>query len=479
MVFSSILFIFIFLPLFLGAYYLTPQKWRNYTALIGSLFFYAWGTPRFALVLCVTSIIDYVISTYMHATHSQRKKQWLLASALCINIALLLYFKYANFFVAEVNHLIALFGKNEFVWGKVVLPIGISFFTFQKISYLVDVYRGEVAPARRMSDFLLYVVLFPQLIAGPIVRYSHVAAQIVSRTYTIERFYSGIIRFCIGLAKKVLIADQVGRIADIVFSLAPENMYVSYVWIGILAYSVQILFDFSGYSDMAIGLGRMLGFEFRENFNQPYIAKSFTDFWRRWHISLSDWMKNYLYIPLGGNRVSKIRMYANLWIVFILSGLWHGASWTFVLWGIYHGFFLVLDKVFWLKKLEKVPAIISMCSTYIFLLFGWVLFRSDTAERAYQYSIHLLHVGALHSAPEILWAEIVSNRALAMLVIGLFLSFFPATKLYRNLSLWWRAQRSQKNVFISIEGLSVLILFVISVMSLLNSGFHPFIYFRF
>ena len=321
MVFSSLTFLFLFLPLMLAAYYACPARHRNLVALLASALFYAWGAPRFVIVLFVSGLIDYVLSRELPGDRgTPGRRKGVLALAVVLNIALLLYFKYANFFVAEMNAMLARFGGGAVPWAAVALPIGISFFTFQKVSYLVDVYRGVAQPARNALDYLLYVVLFPQLIAGPIVRYHDVARQLEERDYTRERFFMGILRFSQGLGKKVLVANTMAELADAAFNAAPAGLTCGQAWLGVLAYAFQIYFDFSGYSDMAIGLGRLLGIEFLENFNRPYISRSITEFWRRWHISLSNWMREYLYIPLGGNRRGAVRTYFNLWIVFLISG---------------------------------------------------------------------------------------------------------------------------------------------------------------
>jgi alginate O-acetyltransferase complex protein AlgI len=332
--------------LLLAAYYAAPARHRNAVALAASAFFYAWGAPRFVIVLFASGLVDYVLGRELpEGRRAPRARKGILALAVVLNVALLLYFKYANFFVGELNGWLARLGMDGVSWAGVALPIGISFFTFQKLSYLVDVYRGVAQPARNAGDYLLYVALFPQLIAGPIVRYHDVARQLVARDYTRERFFTGMLRFGQGLGKKVLVANTMAEVADAAFGAAPATLSFGWAWVGVLAYAFQIYFDFSGYSDMAIGLGRLLGIEFLENFNRPYISRSITEFWRRWHISLSNWMREYLYVPLGGNRKGTARTYLNLWVVFLISGFWHGAAWNFVAWGAFHGFFLCFDKL--------------------------------------------------------------------------------------------------------------------------------------
>jgi len=396
-----------------------------------------------------------------------RLKQRFLTLSIVVNVGLLAYMKYANFFATEINRVLGWFGASGFHWTYIALPIGISFFTFQKISYVVDVYRGEVKPAKSLIDFALYVALFPQLIAGPIVRYHDVARQLTSRVHTSEKFFSGIYRFSLGLGKKVLIANPMGLTADRVFNLSNLDLTTPYAWLGAIAYAFQIYFDFSGYSDMAIGLGRMMGFEFLENFNRPYIARNFTDFWRRWHISLSSWMKEYLYIPLGGNRIGKKRMYVNLWTVFLLSGLWHGAAWTFALWGAYHGFFLVLDKFGWKHISERMPAIFTIPLTFVFVTFGWVLFRAETLTQAATFFVRMFV--PLRDFSDTLLVELIGSRGITVMVIATIISFFP----YR-----WHLDSTRLHGAIIQTGM-IFILLSLSAISLTNSQFNPFIYFRF
>ncbi len=355
MVFSSIVFLLIFLPLFLIVYNLADKKYKNWVILLSSILFYSWGAPRFVFVIIGSTLVDFYLVKALHESVKQNKRRLLLASSIFLNLGLLLYFKYANFFVENVNVVFARMGVDQMDWVEVALPIGISFYTFQTLTYSIDVYRKVHAPLDRVSDYLLYIMSFPQMIAGPIVRFSSVADQLSTRPDKIDDKLIGVYRFGIGLAKKVLIANVMAQQADIIFDGDLATMSSSAAWIGIIAYTFQIYFDFSGYSDMAIGLGRIMGFRFPENFDSPYTSKSISEFWRRWHITLGTFMRDYLYIPLGGNRVSnKARLYANLWIVFILSGLWHGASWNFVIWGAFHGIFLILDRLFLIRLLDKL-----------------------------------------------------------------------------------------------------------------------------
>ena len=471
MVFSSNIFLFFFLPIFLIAYFATPQKFRNYTLLLFSLVFYAYGAPDFVFLLVGECIINYYLVNAMAKTEKTGAKKLLCALSVLMALGLLLYFKYANFFVENINTILGWTHHEPVSWMKVALPIGISFFTFQSITYTLDVYRGVSPASKKLTDYVLYIMMFPQLIAGPIVNYNSVAAQLVERTSTMEDRTLGFYRFVIGLAKKVLIANTLAAYADQVFAMDYGNLATGTAWIGILSYTFQIYFDFSGYSDMAIGLGKMMGFRFPENFNDPYTSRSVTEFWKRWHITLGNFIMNYLYIPLGGNRKGKGRMYFNLWLCFLLSGLWHGASWTFVLWGAFHGFFICADKLFLkdvLKKIGKVPAVIL---TFFIVNLGWVLFRVDTAADAgsFYQALFAFRDGLTNGAEARYWFTF------ALAVIFSFLTLFKA------------GQKLQDTIFADhySKGLSwtmfaiCLVLFILSAGSLCVSDFNPFIYFRF
>ena len=479
MVFSSLLFLFGFLPIFLLCYYLVPNRWKNSVALFGSYFFYAWGEPVFAIILFGSSIIDYVLSRILGtlSDNDRFQRHVILLLSVLLNLGFLAYFKYANFFVGQVNSLLGFVGGNQFPWTEVTLPIGISFFTFQKLSYMIDLYRGLAKPARSFLGYALYVVLFPQLIAGPIVRYHDVAQQLDFRTHSGEKFTEGIWRFSLGLAKKTLIANVMGGVADWAFTPQIENLPMWFAWAGLLAYSFQIYFDFSGYSDMAIGLGRMMGFEFLENFNRPYTAVNFTDFWRRWHISLSSWFWEYLYIPLGGNRCAPFRAYLNLWIVFLCSGLWHGASWTFVAWGAFHGFFLTLNKMFYTGRVSRVHPFIAQFRTFFLVSLGWVFFRCETFGHAFRYFKHLADLPTMRivSLP-LEQASTFDNRTFVVFLLASLIVFFPEPRRSKQADTpqmsfeWMRLGLKQ--------GLAFLLL-VLSVCSLTSMDFNPFIYFRF
>ena len=476
MIFSSLMFLFIFLPAVLAAYYVCPTRYRNGVALAASLFFYAWGAPRFVIVLIVSSLADYVLSRELPAgKRPLGARKGVLALAVALNVGLLLYFKYANFFVDNLNAWLGRFGVAPLAWTAVALPIGISFFTFQKVSYLVDVYRGTAQVARNAADYLLYVTLFPQLIAGPIVRYHDVAMQLIERAHTRERFFTGILRFCQGLGKKVLVANTMAEVADAAFGAAPGTLSCGGAWLGAVAYAFQIYFDFSGYSDMAIGLGRMLGIEFLENFNRPYVSRTITEFWRRWHISLSNWMREYLYIPLGGNRRGGARTYVNLWLVFLVSGFWHGAAWNFVAWGAFHGFFLCLDKLFKNTRVLRAPAWVGIPVTFVLVLFSWVLFRAETLAQAVAYAGRM--VDAFGAAPGAAAFEF-GRRHWTMLAAAVALCFGPALKAHPF--DFMRLEPGRATVAQAAARFAVaMVLLVWSAAVLATSSFNPFIYFRF
>ncbi len=473
MVFSSIVFIFYFLPVLLPVYFLTPKKYKNAVLLAGSIFFYAWGAPRFIFVILGTTLVDFFLVRLMDASADRLRKTLLLTISLAINLGLLFYFKYSNFFVENVNHLFSAFGVKPMLWTKLLLPIGISFYTFETITYVVDVYRGVHKPLKNFWDYQLYIILFPKLIAGPIIRYHDIADQMYDRSQyeTFEYKLRGLYRFFIGLAKKVIIANTLGATADLIFGLPAESCDTITAWIGALSYTFQIYFDFSGYSDMAIGLALLFGFKFPENFNNPYTALSITDFWRRWHISLGKWMRNYLYIPLGGNRQSKLRTYLNLWLVFLASGLWHGAAWGFIIWGAYHGIFLVLERMFlgrWLARLGKL----SVVYTFITVMVGWVFFKLENFTASANYLRRMFSWHAYNNV----WhptAEFYTITALAF-----FFSF---------IALWNFGQRLHDKVFVESYSMkrhyafafTALLLCLITAGRITTSTFNPFIYFRF
>lgn len=474
MVFSSSLFLLYFLPVFLAIYYLLPYKSKNTFIVIASILFYSWSGALYVLFLLASLLFDFYIAKYIHDSTGKKRKQ-ILAFSVIINVGLLLYFKYANFFIENVNTALSSAGMQAVSWTKVALPIGISFFTFHKLSYTIDIYRGVKAPFTNIVNYTLYILLFPQLIAGPIIRFNEISDQIENREkeLTIDNRLEGFYRFIVGLAKKVLIANAFGEMADEVFASANTTYSMQEAWKGALTYTFQIYFDFSGYSDMAIGIGLMMGFRFPENFNNPYISTSITDFWRRWHMTLSRWMKDYLYIPLGGNRVSTARMYFNLCTVFLISGFWHGASWNFIFWGAYHGVFQILDRLFLIKLLEKLPKIVQVLFTFVLVVIGWVFFRVDSIEQAFVIVKTMFDVSKVANVFEF------GQMFWVMLVVGSLFSFIALwSKNYEAL------QRSWYNPFTTARGcvwgiVSALILFVFSVAEITSAGFNPFIYFRF
>lgn len=471
MVFSSITFLFYFLPAVVLTYFLVPKTFRNFFLLAASLFFYAWGAPVFVFILCGTTVIDFYMVAQLHKANDSRiRKRWLVLS-VALNLGLLAYFKYANFFVENVNMMLVQLGLGQMAWTEVLLPIGISFYTFQTLTYSIDVYRKVHPPLSKLTDYLMYIAMFPQLIAGPIVRFHEIADQLVQRSHSNEHIIRGFSRFSIGLAKKVLIANVLAGYADIIFNMDYASMASGTAWLGILCYTFQIYFDFAGYSDMAIGLGTMFGFRFPENFNAPYISKSITEFWRRWHITLSRFMKDYLYLPLGGNRMGAGRTYINLSLVFLLSGLWHGAHWNFVIWGAFHGFFLVVER---LGKWpgNAVANFVGVPITFFLVVLGWVLFRIEDLAACQDFYLAMFKFSGG-------WPMMAHNaKLITFMLIAMVFSFLPLLPIGRRwMDHFYNANHNVKSVY-GYFSLSV-ILFVWSVASLATGAFNPFIYFRF
>lgn len=474
MVFSSVIFLLYFLPLFFILYFFSGKKYRNIVILLASIAFYSWGAPIFIYILLASTFLDFYLVKWMHEAANVQKKKRLLILSILLNVGLLAYFKYANFFVENMNSFIAMLGGNGVSWTKVVLPIGISFYTFQTLTYSIDIYRGLHKPLKRVWDYMLYIIMFPQLIAGPIVRFNDIADQITDRVETVDDRLMGFYRFCIGLGKKVLIANVLGAKASEIMEMESfASLDSTSAWIGILAYTFQIYFDFSGYSDMAIGLGRMMGFRFPENFNNPYISKSITEFWRRWHMTLGTWMKDYLYIPLGGNQVSSsARLYFNLWLVFLVSGLWHGASWNFVAWGAYHGFFLVIERIFLRKILKKLGDAASLVYCFFISVLGWVIFKIEDIGLALEYYKKLFEFDfqAISFTLE--------PRFWTILCIAIFFSFFTllpyGKKIHQSVF-----EKDYSNKMIMYMWPMAMGLLILSLGSLTTADFNPFIYFRF
>lgn len=475
MVFSSVIFLVYFLPAFLALYFLAPVKLKNPVLLLSSIFFYAWGAPLFIFAILFTTTIDFYLVKLLHRSQTEKQRKLMLILSLCLNVGMLFYFKYCNFFIDNINSLISLFGAKEITWVRVILPIGISFYTFESITYVVDVYRRIHKPLTNFWQYQLYIICFPKLIAGPIIRYHEISDQIADRSAneTIDNKLTGFYRFCLGLGKKVLIANVMALKADEIFNMPHDQLTTSLAWIGMLAYTFQIYFDFSGYSDMALGIGKMIGFKFPENFDNPYTSKSITEFWRRWHMTLGNWMKNYLYIPLGGNKVdSKAKLYFNLWLVFLASGFWHGAAWTFIIWGVYHGLWLVLERMFLNKVYEKMGAFISTIVCFLLVAIGWIFFRADTITNALCF-VQQLFAMNFTLPPNFLDSEFVFYFFLAVLF-----SFFTSFN---------TGQGIQKKIYYSYYGIfgniiamfTAFTLFILSLSSITSSGFNPFIYFRF
>ena len=385
MLFSSPIFLFLFLPITLLGYYIGNKASKNYWLLAASLVFFAWSGLKFTAILLFSIVINYAFGLIIEKNKKTNYARYSLITGLSINIGLLAVFKYANFTVANLNKLLHFLHFDKLASPEIILPIGISFYTFHSISYLVDIYRGKTSAQKNIFNLALYIAMFSQLIAGPIIRYSDVWQQLTTRTHSFFKFTEGVERFLIGLAKKVLLANVFGFVSDKLLGDDTMQLNAANAWLGIICYTLQIYCDFAGYSDMAIGLGKMFGFDFMENFNYPYIAKSIKEFWRRWHISLSSFFKDYVYIPLGGNRVSPKKQYLNLIIVFFITGLWHGASWTFIIWGLFHGFFLLVEKAFLSKLLEKTWKPLANLYTLTVVIFAWVLFKKNHLGAALHY----------------------------------------------------------------------------------------------
>ncbi len=475
MVYSSIIFLLVFLPIVLVVYNLVPNSKKNLVALIASLLFYFWGAPKFFLLLIPLLVVNFYIVQRISKSERTSQRKGLLWASLGINLGVLTYFKYANFFIENVNELLSLLGVDSLGWVEVVLPIGISFFTFQSITYSLDVYWGKHKPLKRVWDYLLYILLFPQLIAGPIIRFNTIADELNDRAHNFYADFklSGAYIFVLGLAKKVLIANQIGGQVDNIFANT-ATLDSGTLWIGIVAYSMQIYFDFAGYSDMAIGLGKMLGFNFPENFKSPYTATSITDFWRKWHITLGAFMRDYLYIPLGGNRTSFFfSKHVNLVIVFLLSGLWHGASWNFVIWGAWHGIFLLVERLFLAKWLKALPGFIQLVYSYLVVLIGWVFFRAETLLDAKVY-LQRMFVWTTESTTLIH----LDSKFYSFLIVALFFSYLTLSNFGKKAEeyVYTEATTASKHAILSI---GTLILFVLSVVYVATSDFNPFIYFRF
>ena len=456
MLFSSIPFLYYFLPLVLAVYFLTPARFRNAVLLLASLIFYAWGEPKYVLLMLASILSGYGFGLLQEQYRGQKGAKLVCGLSVAVSLSFLLYFKYADFFLENFN---AATGLGVPLL-RIALPIGISFYTFQIISYTVDVYRGEPAQ-KNLIHLAAYVAMFPQLIAGPIVRYSDIAQQLEHRSHSTALAAEGVRRFLIGLGKKILIANQLGELCS-VFRASDEKSVLFY-WLYAVAFALHIYFDFSGYSDMAIGLGKVFGFHFLENFNYPYISASITEFWRRWHMSLGTWFRDYVYIPLGGNRVGRARQLLNILVVWMLTGFWHGANWTFMAWGLYFGVLLILEKKFLAGWITRLPSVLQHVYALFFIVIGWVFFRSDSMGLAVQY------LGSMFTSAVPLNRFVIEYllRFWPYLLFGVVLSapVFPRLKSTRI----WRV----------LEFPVLAVLFTLCLMRLLASSYNPFIYFRF
>lgn len=466
MVFSSTIFLCVYLPLVLLGYYICPKKGRNLFLLIVSLVFYAWGEPKYVFLMIFSILVNYIFGRLMDKNRGRQKRmKLLLVLSVVIDLGLLSVFKYTDFIITNVN---AIFGSS-FDLLNIALPIGISFYTFQAMSYTIDVYRNDVRVQKNLIDFGMYITMFPQLIAGPIVRYADVQDQLADRSVTTADFSEGVMRFVVGLGKKVLLANQMGAVWSEIYALGGDVSALM-AWTGAIAYTFQIYFDFSGYSDMAIGLGRMFGFKFPENFRYPYQSVSITDFWRRWHITLSTWFKEYLYIPLGGNRCGLARQALNLLIVWSLTGFWHGAGWNFVMWGLYYFVILFIEKLFLLKALDKLPKLFRHVYALLLIVIGWVIFASDDV------SVLLPYLGSMFGANGAIGGmDVYTLLTKAVLLI---ICCIASTELPKKLFLSAAGAMNEKAAF-TLKSVLMIALLALSMILLIGDSYNPFLYFRF
>ena len=463
MVFSSHIFLFYFLPITLLLHWVLPRQWKNFFLIVASFICYGWHKPAYVLLAAFSAFVDYTAGALIAKDQERGKtgKRWLVGS-ITTQLSLLAWFKYANFGVGIWNGLSVKMGGEPMAWENVALPVGISFYTFQTMSYTIDVYRKEVPRSRSLVDFLCYVSMFPQLVSGPIVRYQHVEGQVKERTLTFGKTVQGMTMLQAGLAKKLLIADFLGTVADAAFK--SQGLSSSDAWLGALCYTFQIYFDFSGYSDMAIGLALMLGFRYPINFDRPYLSTSITEFWRRWHISLSSWLRDYLYIPLGGNRKGHFRTYANLALTMLLGGLWHGANWTFIVWGAYQGFWLCVERALGKKALfGHLPKPLQVLGTFVLVIVGWVFFRADTLDYAITYLGWMAGVG---SVPVVTPLEFRPIHLAALCAAGIVTFAFPTTQVW--------ASRLDPRWMVTLQPL-----FLIALLQMQLADNIPFLYFQF
>ena len=457
MLFSSLLFIFFFLPIFLLIYYLVPFKFKNIILLIFSLIFYAWGEPKYIFLLIFVTLLNYICGLLIDKNKNKKIRKYIMIICVILNISLLCFFKYTNFIIDNLNSL----GLN-FNVINIALPLGISFYIFQTMSYTIDLYKNKVQVEKNFLNFLTYISMFPQLVAGPIVRYEDVAKELKNRKIDFNSFSQGLFIFLTGLFEKVLIANNVGHLHSLIISDI-SNISLSTAWLGIIAYTLQIYFDFNGYSTMAIGMGKMMGFYFPKNFNYPYISTSISDFWRRWHITLSTWFRDYVYIPLGGNRVKKYRWLINIMIVWTLTGLWHGASWNFVIWGMYFGILLILEKLFIGKFIDKLPKIFRHFYALFFILIGWLIFFCDDLVLLYNY------IPKIFNNPTIIDNEFIFyiKNYMIFLISGILFSIPIVNKIKKT--------KITKTIVI----IAYVFLFAVCICQLCSDSYNPFLYFRF
>lgn len=468
MVFSSLTFLFVFLPIVLLIYYISPNPLKNFVILLFSLIFYAWGEPKFIFLIILSILINYIGALQIVKNSSDtEKRKFIFITLLLIDISILFFFKYYGFIISSIG---SLFGI-DLVIRDIPLPLGISFYTFQQISYIIDVYTKKTKVQKNLINFAAYITMFPQLIAGPIVKYNDIESQLKNRNENLTQFSSGVHRFIIGLGKKVLLANSIGAIWSEIKVIPLNEISILTSWIGIIAFALQIYFDFSGYSDMAIGLAKMFGFEFLENFNYPYISKSVTEFWRRWHISVGTWFREYLYIPLGGNKKGNLIQIRNLFVVWFTTGLWHGASFNFIAWGIYFGVILFIEKIIFKNILNKLPSFLCHIYTLILVLIGWVIFDMNTLSSAMEY-ISIMFGLSNNLVVDKLSLFILSNN-IFILLIGIICS----TTLLPNVFKKLRCSLKKSNIFIIIS--MYLIIFILSISYLVGESFNPFLYFRF
>lgn len=463
MVFSSLTFIYVFLPIVLIGYYLIPSKAKYYWLLLANLVFYGWGEPVYVVLMLFSIFINFISGLLVdYYSPSPAKSKIVLVATIIVDIALLGYFKYAGFILQTFNTITG----SSFTWKDIILPLGISFYTFQAMSYPIDVYWKKVPAQKNILIFGTYISMFPQLIAGPIVRYEQISRQFTGRNPSLSEISSGIQRFIIGLSKKVLIANNVGLIWDHYSTILSPDLSLLGAWLGIIAFTLQIYFDFSGYSDMAIGLGKMLGFSFPENFRFPYMSSSITEFWRRWHISLGSWFRDYVYIPLGGNRKGIFRQILNIIIVWAITGLWHGASWNFVLWGLYYAVLLIIEKLFLLRLQKHIPSFVNHLYALIAVVCGWVLFQITSIGDMFSYLQAMFSNNLLYAASDI---HMLLSNAIIIIAAG----FFSTDWIYRITN-----KLPEKAAFIS-KTCILIALFLVSTAFLVNETYNPFLYFRF